>query len=189
MFAATGRITVGPSAPWDTETSYRWCVAGADNYLADVIEECKSRFNIDPDRVFLLGHSMGGFGAYHHVQRAPDRFAAVIANSGSWTEAYWPVIRGTPLCIVQGVHDARPECAGITPTSRTAARPTSCSRPRGIDHTYLEQNGNHAIAYGRKLIAQYVRIGQESPPRSVLSPHHVGLAGRLRAVVLLSRRA
>ena len=63
MFAATGMITVGPSAPWDTKTSYRWCVAGADKYLADVIEECKCRFDIDPDRVFLLGHSMGGFGA------------------------------------------------------------------------------------------------------------------------------
>ncbi|HEY2146970.1 MAG TPA: hypothetical protein VGH32_03480, partial [Pirellulales bacterium] len=62
MFAATGMVTVGPSAPWDSETAHRWCLASADDYLADVIEDCKSRFNIDPDRVFLLGHSMGGFG-------------------------------------------------------------------------------------------------------------------------------
>ena len=71
-----------------------------------MILECKSRFNIDPNRVFLLGHSMGGFGAYHHALRQPDRFAAIVVNSGSWSLGYWPVIRGTPLCIVQGEQDA-----------------------------------------------------------------------------------
>ncbi|HJT31583.1 MAG TPA: ester cyclase [Pirellulales bacterium] len=108
VFSATGMIAVGPSAPWDDESWYRWCLRESEPYLADVIVECKSRFNIDPDRVFLLGHSMGGFGAYHHVQRQPDRFAAVIVSAGSWRQAYWPVIRGTPLCIVQGVHT--PDC-------------------------------------------------------------------------------
>ena len=106
MFAATGMITVGPSSP--NKPSYsRWCLEEADDYLVDVILECKRRFNIDPDRVFLLGHSMGGFGAYHHALRQPDRFAAVVVNSGSWNMAYWPAIRGTPLCIVNGVRDAR----------------------------------------------------------------------------------
>ena len=33
------------------------------------VEECKARFNVDPDGVFLLGHSMGGFGAYTNVSR------------------------------------------------------------------------------------------------------------------------
>ena len=61
MLSATGMITVGPSAPRNRQSYYRWCLRGADEYLADVILECKSRFNIDPNRVFLLGHSMGGF--------------------------------------------------------------------------------------------------------------------------------
>ena len=60
LFAATGMIAVGPSA-LEADTSRRWCVHDADEYLADVIAECKTRFNIDPDRVFLMGHSMGGF--------------------------------------------------------------------------------------------------------------------------------
>jgi predicted esterase len=156
MFAATGMITVGPSAPWDTDTSYRWCVADADQYLADVIEECKNRFNIDPDRVFLLGHSMGGFGAYHHVQRAPDRFAAVIANSGSWDRAYWPVIRGTPLCIVQGVHDARPGVRWHYTDVAYGRWTDRLLTADGIEHAYLEHDGNHSISYGRPLIAKYL---------------------------------
>jgi predicted esterase len=141
MFAATGLITVGPSALWDTESAHRWCVASADEYLADVIEECKSRFNIDSDRVFLLGHSMGGFGAFHHVQRSPDRFAVVIANSGSWDRAYWPVIRGTPLCIVQGVHDAE---AGVR-----------------WHYTDIAYGRWTSICYGRPLIAKYLESAKD----------------------------
>jgi acetyl esterase/lipase len=95
MLAATGMITVGPSAPGKGESSYRWCLKASEEYLVEVIQDCKTRFNIDPDRVFLLGHSMGGFGAYHHALRQPDRFASIIVSSGSWDVGYWPVIRGT----------------------------------------------------------------------------------------------
>ena len=83
MLAATGMITVGPSAPGKGESYYRWCLRSSEEYLADVIVDCKRRLNIDPDRVFLLGHSMGGFGAYHHALRQPDRFAAILVSSGS----------------------------------------------------------------------------------------------------------
>ena len=55
-----------------------------------------ARYNIDPNRVFLTGQSMGGWGGYHHVQVQPDRFAAVLTSAGAWRSAYWPVIRGTP---------------------------------------------------------------------------------------------
>ena len=154
MFAATGMITVGPSAPWDTRTSYRWCQPGADDYLSDVIRECKMRFNIDDDRVFLLGHSMGGFGAYHHALRSPDRFAAVIANSGSWSQAYWPAITGTPLCTVQGVRDARPGVRWHYTDIAYGRFTDSILGRLGLAHTYFEQSGEHSIAYGRPSIAK-----------------------------------
>ena len=107
-FTKAGMVAVGPSAPVNTKRWERWCLPEADDYIRDVIIEFQSRFNIDPDRVFLLGHSMGGFGAYQHIQVQPDRFAAVLVSAGSWYMAYWPVIRGTPLWIVQGVRDSEP---------------------------------------------------------------------------------
>src|SRR5262249_26622190 len=106
IFDEAGFVAVGPSAPWNRRSYYRWCLREADDYLADVLLECKRRFNIDADRVFLLGHSMGGFGAFHHVQRQPDRFAAVISHAGSWDLGYWPVIRGTRFCFINGIKDA-----------------------------------------------------------------------------------
>ena len=125
-----------------------------------MIRQCKTWFNIDDDRVFLLGHSMGGFGAYQHLLRSPDRFAAVIANSGSWSQAYWPAISGTPLCTVQGVHDARPGVRWHY-TDIAYGRSTDTILNRlGLDHLYLEQDGNHSIAYGRPLIARYLEYGK-----------------------------
>jgi len=39
-------------------------------------------FNIDRDRVFLLGYSMGGMGAYTIAGHYPDRWAGVVALAG-----------------------------------------------------------------------------------------------------------
>jgi poly(3-hydroxybutyrate) depolymerase len=155
LFAATGMITVGPSAPWNEESYHRWCLREADEYLADVILECKSRFNIDPDRVFLLGHSMGGFGAYHQILRQPDRFAAVVANSGSWSLAYWPAIRGTPLCFINGVHDARKGVRWHYTDVEYGRWTDAILNREKLDHVYLEHDGNHGIGYGREKIAQF----------------------------------
>ncbi len=155
MLAATEMITVGPSAPWNKRSYYRWCLPESDEYLADVILECKTRFNIDPDRVFLLGHSMGGFGAFHHVQRQPDRFAAVIANSGSWRLGYWPTIRGTPLCIVQGVRDARPDARWHYTDVEYGRSTDKILSGKKIEHVYLEHNGKHGFGHGRNKVAGF----------------------------------
>jgi predicted esterase len=161
VFADTGMIAVGPSAVWNEESYYRWCLRETDEYLADVILECKHRFNIDPDRVILIGHSMGGFGAFHHVQRQPDRFAAVISNSGSWSLGYWHVIQGTPLCIVQGRQDAR-EGVRWHYTDIEYGRWTDKILTReNIDHTYLEHGGKHGIGYGKEKITEFLKSAKD----------------------------
>jgi predicted esterase len=156
LFASTGMIAVGPSA-LEADTSRRWCVRRSDEYLADVIAESKSRFNIDPDRVFLMGHSMGGFGAYHHIQRQPDRFAAVIASSGSWSLARWPVIQGTPLCIIHGIYDAREHVRPHFTDIDYARWTDKLLTEQKLDHLYLEHDGKHAVGFARSKIAEYFK--------------------------------
>ena len=155
LFAATGMITVGPSAPWNDQSNARWCLPEADDYLADVLLECKRCFNIDADRVFLVGHSMGGFGAFHQVQRQPDRFAAVVATSGSWSLGYWPAIRGTFLGIVQGVQDAQPGARWHYTDVQYGRWTDQILSREKLDHVYLEHDGEHGIGYGREKIAQF----------------------------------
>jgi predicted esterase len=174
LFAATGMIAVGPSAPWNEDSAYRWCLEESDEYLADVIRECQTRFHIDPDRVFLIGHSMGGFGAYHHIQRQPDRFAGVIVNAGSWSLAYWPVIRGTPLCIVHGVRDAiRDERWHYTDIEYARWTDKLLSRQK-LYHVYFEHEGEHGVSEGKEFIRKYLVAAQTV--RRELFPLRVVLA-------------
>ena len=126
-----------------------------DEYLADVIQESKSRFNIDPDRVFLVGHSMGGFGAYHHIQRQPDRFAGVVVNAGSWELGHWPTIRGTRLCIVQGVHDAQCDSRWHYTDIEYARWTKKLLSRQKHDFVYNEHDGEHSMHSGRKYLASF----------------------------------
>ena len=161
MLAATGMITVGPSAPGKGQSYYRWCLRASEEYLADVIADCKNRLNIDPDRVFLLGHSMGGFGAYHHALRQPDRFAAILISSGSWDCGFWPAIRGTPLCIVQGVNDAQRGVRWHHTDVEYARRTHEIFEREQLNHVYYEHDGEHGIADNRAKLAEYFAANKE----------------------------
>ena len=167
---AAGLIGVGASAPWNENSYYRWCLRESDEYIADVIRECRSRFNIDADRVILLGHSMGGFGAYHHLLRQPDRFSTVIVNAGSWSLGYWPAIRGTPLCIVQGVNDARPGARWHYTDVEYARQTVRLLQSYNLEHTYCEHEGMHALCEGKEFIAQYLNVAKNLR-RDPFAPH------------------
>ena len=43
-----------------------------------LLDALAKEFPIDTDRVYVLGHSMGGFGTWTAVAEQPDRFAAAI---------------------------------------------------------------------------------------------------------------
>ena len=86
-------IAVGPSAPWSDTNDLRWQMAGAEQYIAAVIRESQTRFNIDPNRIVISGVSMGGTGAYAMGLRMADRFAAVQPigrNVGTGLLEGWP---------------------------------------------------------------------------------------------------
>jgi len=161
LFDAVGMIGVGPSAPWNENDHSRWCLPETDDYIADVIRECKGRFHIDGNRVFLMGHSMGGFGAYHQVQRQPDRFAAVIASAGSWTLAQWPVVRGTTFCIVHGKDDAKLGVRDRNTDFAFARWAHDLLVQKNIPHVYKEHAGMHPIGYGKRHILDFFQAGRE----------------------------
>jgi len=45
--------------------------------ILEVIDEVKRRFPVNPDRVYLMGHSMGGCGTYHIGLHFPDHFGGL----------------------------------------------------------------------------------------------------------------
>ncbi len=102
-------IIASPTAPWDNTTPLRWNQAQVDDYISAVILESQFRFNIDKLRIFLGGHSMGGFGAMGLSQKFADRLAGGVIISASWKVINFKAFRGLPLFIIHGKHDAWPQ--------------------------------------------------------------------------------
>jgi poly(3-hydroxybutyrate) depolymerase len=71
-----------PPAPVRTpndETYYR-ALSEAD--VLNVLAMVRSEYRIDPDRIYLMGHSMGGFGTWWLGQKYADIWAAIAPMSG-----------------------------------------------------------------------------------------------------------
>jgi predicted peptidase len=74
--------------------------------LGAVLDEVGRNYRVDPDRVYVTGHSMGGRGALYAAYKMPDRFAAVIslAPVGSIT-AWGGKLANIPLWLFHGTKD------------------------------------------------------------------------------------
>ncbi len=52
-------------------------------YLTDVIDAVKAQYRIDPTRVFLIGHSNGGFMTHRMAAEHSGRIAAIVSLAGA----------------------------------------------------------------------------------------------------------
>lgn len=52
-------------------------------YVLNIIKEVKANFNIDPNRVYLVGHSNGGFMSYRAAYDHSETIAAVASLAGA----------------------------------------------------------------------------------------------------------
>ncbi|MHC4471413.1 MAG: carboxylesterase family protein [Planctomycetota bacterium] len=59
-----------------------WNQVDQEQFVLAIIEEMKRTYPIDTNRVYVAGHSMGGFGSWSLGGRHADLFAAISPNSG-----------------------------------------------------------------------------------------------------------
>lgn len=109
----------------------------------EVISAVSREYKIDAARIYLLGHSLGGFGAWLVASSNPDRFAAIAAVSGGppvqgdALAGLLEKLKALPAMIVHGARDS------IAPVqlSRTM---TAAAQKAGLKVTYLEvSDGDH----------------------------------------------
>ena len=75
-----GIILAGPDAT--NLAGWSWPQDGPD-YLHDLVEELKSKYPINPRRVYLFGHSAGASFALHMSLMESQYFAATAIHAGS----------------------------------------------------------------------------------------------------------
>jgi dienelactone hydrolase len=75
----------------------------ADLYA--LLQNCKQKYQVDPDRIYLTGLSMGGFGTWSLAIEHPDEFAAIVPICGGGdTTNIWK-LRHTPVWCFHGAKD------------------------------------------------------------------------------------
>jgi len=70
-----------------------------------MMDMVKKSFNLDQDRYYVFGTSMGGYGTYGVIQKNPDMFAAGYAECGAANIAIAPIIASLPFWIFHGSDD------------------------------------------------------------------------------------
>ena len=73
--------------------------------LIELLAEAERMFPIDPDRIYVTGLSMGGFGTWDLIARFPDRFAAAVPVCGGGDPGTAPLIRDLPVWAFHGALD------------------------------------------------------------------------------------
>jgi pimeloyl-ACP methyl ester carboxylesterase len=89
-----GNIIISPSA----RGSSTWWVGKGQEDFRESWDDAMASFDIDPNRVYVAGHSMGGFGSYLVGLLYPDRFAAAFPISGPVTQGGWLGV-GKPIAV------------------------------------------------------------------------------------------
>lgn len=90
---------------WSRTGPLRGWPAIADELIA-LVDATIRDYNIDPDRVYLTGLSMGGFGSFYLAAHHPGRWAAVAPICGGHDPAQASGIGATPIWIFHGGRDS-----------------------------------------------------------------------------------
>jgi poly(3-hydroxybutyrate) depolymerase len=101
-----GFIIAGP----DSTNSRGWgSPQDGPDYLHDLVEELKSKYPINPRRVYLFGHSAGASYAIHMSLMESEYFAAAAVHAGALVEQDMQLIplakRKIPISIQVGDRD------------------------------------------------------------------------------------
>ena len=98
-------IVISPQCP----EGQWWNIDDLNTLLTKLLK----KYRIDPDRVYLTGLSMGGFGTWNWASAYPGRFAAIAPVCGGGEEIFADRIRDIPVWAFHGQEDP------VVPVKRT----------------------------------------------------------------------
>src|SRR5438874_6837595 len=102
--------------------------------VMQVLQRVRQQYKIDENRIYLMGHSMGGIGTWKIAPKYPDVWAAIAPISGSGAPDTLEKIRSVPEIVVHGDADPTVNVSG----SRAMVAKL---KELGVEHKYIEVPG------------------------------------------------
>jgi pimeloyl-ACP methyl ester carboxylesterase len=120
----------------DTASMYR---GSAEQDVLDVMKEVERDYRIDLKRVYLMGHSMGGYGTWSVAMAHPELFAALGPISGGGDTNGMVKIKNIPEYVVHGDDDR-------TVNVSQSRRMVEAGKKIGVPITYVEVPGGSHVS-------------------------------------------
>src|ERR1041385_2769539 len=105
--------------------------------LIGLLDEIQKNYHVDPDRVYLTGLSMGGFGTWDLVSQYPQRFAAIAPICGGGNPAMVRRIKDIPVWVFHGDSDHTVPVARsdeMVEALKKVGADVKYTRYEGVDH-------------------------------------------------------
>lgn len=122
-------IVASPQAP----AEQWWSVDVLDALLDDLAD----RYRVDPNRVYVTGLSMGGFGTWALATAYPDRFAAIAPICGGGEAEQACTLRDTPTWVFHGAQDT------VVPLERSQVMVDALRTCDGFVHFTVYPDAGH----------------------------------------------
>jgi hypothetical protein len=132
LYQPRNSIYVAPRAP--TDTWDLWHQAHIDGLFARLIQDAVVLENVDPNRVYLIGYSAGGDGAYQLGPRMAYRLAAVGAMAGHPNETVPLGLRNIGFALYTGENDAAYKRNEVAKEWGQKLDALSAADPKGYPH-------------------------------------------------------
>ena len=118
----------------DTASMYR---GAAEQDVMDVLAEVQKDYKIDAKRIYMMGHSMGGYGTWSIAMKYPEKFAALGPIAGGGDPRGMEKIKAIPHFIVHGDNDK------TVPVTQSRVM-VEAGKKLGMKIEYVEvPNGSH----------------------------------------------
>jgi pimeloyl-ACP methyl ester carboxylesterase len=85
------------------KTEHGWTTSGTEEFIVELIRAAKRSGKVDPDQIYITGHSMGGFGTWTLGAHHCDVFAGAAAYAGAPTPLWKPGGKTEVIGIKAGV--------------------------------------------------------------------------------------
>jgi predicted esterase len=110
----------------------------AEKDVLDVLAEVERTYKIDTKHVFLMGHSMGGYGTWSIAMNHPELFAALGPISGGGDPQGMAKIKHIPQIVIHGDND---KTVNVTQSRNMV----EAGRKAGTKIEYIEVHGGSHV--------------------------------------------
>lgn len=142
----------------------------------EILDQVQAQLRTDPDRVYLTGYSMGGFGTWELAIARPDVFAAIVPVCGKGLPPAAANIASLPTWAFHGAKDANVPVSGSR--QMIEAMKAAGGHPRYTEYPSM----GHEIwdgVYGSMSVYKWLLEQRRAPPPKTIDYTMVGTLARV----------